>query len=113
SIGLVMFSAFFSAKNLEQDLRYNFLNLAMVLMLGMNGMALVTDLFSLYAFLEATSIAAFVLIAIRRDNLGLEGAFKYLVMSAIASAFIVAGLGLIFMNTGSLRYEELALLFAS
>lgn len=113
SIGLVMFSAFFSAKNLEQDLRYNFLNLAMVLMLGMNGMALVTDLFSLYVFLEATSIAAFVLIAIRRDNSGLEGAFKYLVMSAIASAFIVAGLGLIFMNTGSLRYEELALLFAS
>jgi proton-translocating NADH-quinone oxidoreductase chain N len=113
SIGLVIFSAFFSAKNMAKGLRFNFLNLTMVLLLGMNGIALVTDLFSLYVFLEATSIAAFVLIALRRDNPGLEGAFKYLVLSAIASAFILAGLGLIFMNTGSLRYEDIALIFAT
>ena len=113
SIGLVTFIAFMTAKTVIKDKAYYFLTLGMVLVLGMNGIAMVTDLFSLYVFMEITGIAAFVLIAVYRDNIGLEGGFKYLVMSAVASVFILAGLGLIFMNTGSLQYESLGTLFAN
>ena len=48
-----------------------------------------------------------MLIALYRDPVGLEGAFKYLVMSAIASAFILLGSGLLFLEFGSLRFVVL------
>jgi len=112
-VGMVAFSAFLTARTTINGRAFNFTNLVMVLILGMNGVALVTDLFSLYVFLEITGIASFVLIALYRNNTGLEGGFKYLVMSAIASAFILAGLALIFMNTGSLRYENITAIFSA
>jgi multicomponent Na+:H+ antiporter subunit D len=37
----------------------------------------------------------------------LEGAFKYLVMSSLASMLILTGLAFIFMHTGSLQYEDI------
>ena len=52
-------------------------------------------------------------ISINRDNKGLEGGFKYLIMSAIASAFILVSLALIFINTGSLRYEDISAISSS
>ncbi|MDO4732691.1 MAG: proton-conducting transporter membrane subunit, partial [Bacillota bacterium] len=84
---------------------FYFCNVLLVLILGMNGMALVYDLFSLYVFLEVTSLAAFILIALYRDARGLEGSFKYLMMSSVASALILVGISLIFLNNGSLQYD--------
>jgi len=113
SIGLVTFISFLTARTNLKDRSFNFLNLVMVMMLGMNGIALVTDLFSLYVFIEITGVASYILIALYRNNEGLEGGFKYLVMSAIASAFVLVGLALIFMNTGSLQYESISTIFAT
>ena len=78
----------------------------MMLIVGMNGMVLVTDLFSLYVFLEIVGISSFVLIAMFKSDTGLEGAFKYLVMSVLASIMILTGLAFVFMQTGSLQYDQ-------
>jgi len=107
-IGMVSFISFLTAKQTVGDKKLNFTNLLMVIMLGMNGIAVVTDLFSLYVFLEITGIASFVLIALFKDPEGLEGAFKYLIMSAIASAFLLISMACIFMNVGSLVYSDVA-----
>jgi len=104
-IGLVGLVTFLVAYPVLPDRRFQFCNVTLVLLLGMNGIALVYDLFSLYVFMEVTALSAFVLIALYRDAKGLEGSFKYLMMSAIASAFILTGLALIFLNTGSLQYD--------
>lgn len=104
-IGMVTMAAFLTARSMVEEKMFNYTNVMFVLVLGMTGIALVTDLFSLYVFLEITGIASFVLIALHRDVVGLEGAFKYLVMSAVASAFILAGLAFLFMEGGSLRYD--------
>lgn len=84
-----------------------YVNLLMTLILGMNGMVIVTDLFSLYVFLEIVGISSFVLIAMFKTGNGLEGAFKYLVMSSVASIFILTGLAFIFMQQGSLQYAHI------
>ncbi len=110
-IGMVALASFLTANAMIKDKRFNYCNVMMVLLLGMNGLSLVYDLFSLYVFMEITGLSAYVLIALYRDAKGLEGAFKYLVMSAIASAFILTGLALIFLNGGSLQYTAVRELF--
>ncbi|MCR4962693.1 MAG: NADH-quinone oxidoreductase subunit L [Firmicutes bacterium] len=107
-IGMVITAGFLTAGKTLGDKKFNFTNLAMILLLGMNGIALVTDLFSLYVFLEITGVASFVMISLNKEGDGIEGAFKYLVMSAIATVFILGGLAFLFMQSGSLQYGDVA-----
>lgn len=106
-IGLVSFISVLIAKQTIDFNRSSYTNLLMILMLGMNCMLLVADLFSLYVFMEVTGICCFVMIAMFRSRADLEGSFKYLVMSELASIFLLIGLAFLFMRTGSLRYEDL------
>jgi multicomponent Na+:H+ antiporter subunit D len=106
--GLVAIISLLTAKESMGDKALNFSNLLMIIMIGMNGLVMVNDLFSLYMFLEVTGIASFVLIALYRDKRGLEGAFKYLAMSAIASVFLLASLAFIFMEAESLNFAAVA-----
>jgi proton-translocating NADH-quinone oxidoreductase chain N len=86
----------------------NFVNLTLVSMMGMSGVALVRDFFSLYIFLEITGAASFVLIAMRKDRDGLEGSFKYLVLSAVATVMMLSALALVFIPVGSLDFAAVA-----
>lgn len=108
SIGMVSAISLLTAWRTIGDKALYFTNLLLIIMIGMNGLSMVSDLFSLYIFLEVTGIASFVLIALMRDKRGLEGAFKYLAMSAIASAFLLASLSFIFMESGSLLFRDVA-----
>lgn len=112
-IGLVAMMSFLVAQTTLKEKRFLYCNVMLTLILGMNGIALVYDLFSLYVFMEVTSLSSFVLIALYRDAKGLEGAFKYLMLSSIASAFILTGLALIFLNNGSLQYDAIRELLAN
>ena len=116
SVSIVMlfcigFTSFVSVLIANQTVRKrtSYVNLLMSLMLGMNGMVIVTDLFSLYVFLEIVGISSFIMIAMFQSEEGLEGAFKYLVMSCLASIFILVGLAFIFMQTGSLQYAQISI----
>jgi multicomponent Na+:H+ antiporter subunit D len=74
----------------------------------MNGVVLVTDLFSLYVFLEVTSVSSFILIAFNRDLGGLEGAFKYLILSAVATVLMLTGVALLMLVAGGTSFETVA-----
>jgi multicomponent Na+:H+ antiporter subunit D len=87
--------------------KLNFTNLALVSMAGMSGVAMARDFFSLYIFLEITGVASYVMIAMRRDPDGLEGSFKYLMMSAVATVMMLSALALIFMTAGNLDFAAL------
>lgn len=102
TIGVVTLSAFLVGRPTisEESSRINFANLALVALVGMNGMVLVQDIFSLYVFLEVTAIASFVLIALHRGRSALEGAFKYLVLSAVASILMLTAVALLMMTAG-------------
>ena len=105
-IGFVLLIAVLVAKETIEQRKTAFVNLVLTLLLGMNGMVMVRDLFSLYVFLEIVGISSFVLVALFQSETGLEGAFKYLVMSALASVFMLTGLAFVFMQTGNLQYAQ-------
>ena len=82
--------------------------LYLVMIAGMNGLVLATDLFGVYLFLEVAAVASYALVAFGRGHDELEAAFKYLMLSAVASAFILAGIAVIFGMTGSLDFAAVA-----
>jgi multicomponent Na+:H+ antiporter subunit D len=73
----------------------------------MNGLVLTCDLFSMYVFIEVASAASFILIAFGGDRDAFEGTFKYIMLSAAATAMILAAIGLLFMIAGSVSFETL------
>jgi multicomponent Na+:H+ antiporter subunit D len=75
---------------------------------GMNGIVLVTDLFSLYVFLEIVAVSSYILIASRRERDGLEGAFKYLVLSVVASLMMLGSIALFLLTAGGTSFATVA-----
>jgi multicomponent Na+:H+ antiporter subunit D len=104
--GLVVFTVALAVSTLVTDGRkqFNFLSVLLIALTGMNGIVLLQDIFSLYVFMEIISVASFILIAFNRDKGGLEGAFKYLILSAVASVLMIAGIALMMMLAGGTQF---------
>ena len=105
-IGIVSISSLVVAKHalLDEGERFRFINLLIIAAMGMSGIVMVKDIFSLYVFLEITAIASFILIAFRKDIYGLEGAFKYLVLSAVATILMLTAIALFLLMVGSTSF---------
>jgi multicomponent Na+:H+ antiporter subunit D len=86
----------------------NFYALFLVMIAGMNGLLLVTDLFQVYIFLEVAAVASYALVAFGLGPDELEASFKYLMLSAVASAFLLSGIVLIFGVTGGVDFETVS-----
>jgi multicomponent Na+:H+ antiporter subunit D len=82
--------------------------LMQVLLLGVCGSFLTGDLFNLYVWFEVMLIASFVLLALGGRRSQMEGAIKYVALNLIASAFFLAGIGLLYGVTGTLNMAHLA-----
>lgn len=82
--------------------------LYLVMIAGMNGLVLATDLFSVYLFLEVAAVASYALVAFGLGHDELEAAFKYLMLSVVASAAILGAVAVIFGMTGSLDFAAVA-----
>jgi multicomponent Na+:H+ antiporter subunit D len=106
SIGIVSLTSLIVGRSTidNEEERFNFINLLIIASIGMCGIVMVTDIFSLYVFLEVTAVAAFILIALQKGRLALEGAFKYIVMSAIATIMMLASIALIILVTGDTSF---------
>ena len=61
---------------IEERQRFYFINLLLICVIGMNTIVLVRDIFSLYVFIEVTSVASFILISLDRNKAAIEGTFK-------------------------------------
>ena len=107
SVGIVGFSTLLVARGTVTDegRRFNFVNLVLLTCVGMDGIVSVSDLFTLYIFIEITATASFVLIVFDKIKDSYEGAFKYFLLSAIATALILAGIGLLMMSAGGTSFE--------
>ena len=83
----------------------NFYALFLIMVAGMNGLVLATDLFQVYLFLEVAAVASYALVAFGLGYDELEASFKYLLLSVVASAFVLIGVVVLFGLTGSLEFE--------
>jgi multicomponent Na+:H+ antiporter subunit D len=75
---------------------------------GLLGITVTGDVFNLFVFLEISSISAYALIAAGPDRRALHAAYKYLIMGSIGATFIVIGIGMMYVMTGTLNMVDLA-----
>lgn len=86
----------------------HFHSLFQFLLMGLNGAFLTGDLFNLYVWFEVMLIASFVLLALGGRREQMEGAIKYVALNLIASAFFLAGIGILYGMAGTLNMADLA-----
>ena len=86
----------------------NYYALLLLMIAGMNGLVLATDLFNIYLFLEVAAVASYALVAFGLGHDELEASFKYLMLSAVASAFILLSIAIIFGLTGGVGFGAVA-----
>jgi multicomponent Na+:H+ antiporter subunit D len=86
----------------------NYYALFLVMIAGMNGLVLATDFFNVYLFMEVAAVASYALVAFGLGRDELEAAFKYLMLSVVATAFVLISVAVIFGMTGSLDFAAVA-----
>ena len=86
----------------------NYWALFLVMIAGMNGLVLSADLFNVYIFLEVAAVASYALVAFGLESDELEAAFKYLMLSVVASAFVLIAIAVLFGVTGDVSFAAVA-----
>ena len=74
---------------------------------GLLGICATGDAFNIYVFLEISSLSSYVLIALGRDRRALTAAYQYLIMGSVGATFILIGIGLLYVLTGTLNVADL------
>jgi multicomponent Na+:H+ antiporter subunit D len=93
--------------------KWKFHSLFLLMVAGMNGVILSSDMFNLYVFLEVASISGYCLVAFGTEPEDLEAAFKYAVMGSLASIFILLGIALLYGYTSTLNMADIAMSLSS
>ncbi len=75
---------------------------------GLLGITVTGDVFNVFVFLEVSSLSAYGMIALGQDRRALTAAFQYLIMGSVGATFIVIGIGLMYVMTGTLNMADLA-----
>ncbi|MCX7893201.1 MAG: monovalent cation/H+ antiporter subunit D family protein [Burkholderiales bacterium] len=96
------------AAEVAAERRYLFYAMLCLALAGLNGIAITGDAFNLFVFLEISSLSSYVLIALGRDRRALVASFQYLIMGTIGATFIVIGVGLLYLQTGTLNMADIA-----
>ncbi|WP_221929339.1 proton-conducting transporter transmembrane domain-containing protein [Saccharicrinis carchari] len=78
------------------------------LTMGVNGAFITGDVFNLYVWFEVILISSFVLVTIGNSKEQLEGGIKYMALNLLGSMLFLAGLGLLYGQTGTLNMAHLA-----
>ncbi len=93
----------------RQLLRAELVALLMLTSAGIMILASAGEFMTFFTGLELMSVSLYVLVGYQRQDVrGLEAAIKYFLMGATASAIILMGMALIYMNIGSLRWADFA-----
>lgn len=92
--------------------KWKFSSLFMLMLTGLNGVLISTDIFSLYVFMELASIAGYALVAFGTEAEDLEAAFKYAIMGSLASIFVLLGIALLYSYTSTLNMSDMASVLA-
>ncbi|HCX33023.1 MAG TPA: cation:proton antiporter [Rhodocyclaceae bacterium] len=86
---------------------YLFYTMFALCLAGLLGITITGDAFNTFVFLEISSLSIYVLIALGRDRRALLAAYQYLIMGTIGATFIVIGIGLLYLMTGTLNLADM------
>lgn len=94
---------------LPEGREYLFYAAFLLCLSGLLGVTITGDVFNIFVFLEITSLASYILIALGRDRRALMAAYTYLIVGTIGASFLLIGIGLLYQMTGTLNIADLAL----
>jgi len=102
----------FARKSVEAEISGDrgalFYSAFILCMTGLLGIAVTGDVFNVFVFLEISSLSAYALIAMGPDRRALTASYQYLIMGSVGATFIVIGIGLMYVMTGTLNMTDLA-----
>lgn len=90
-----------------QRQHYLFYTMFVLCLTGLLGISITGDAFNIFVFLEVSSLSTYVLIALGRDRRALVASYQYLIMGTIGATFIVIGIGLLYLMTGTLNIVDM------
>ncbi|SMC79999.1 complex I subunit 5 family protein [Papillibacter cinnamivorans] len=100
---------FFRKDPTEREPRSLFYVLFLLMATGVTGVCVAGDVFTMYVFLEITSLSAYGLVALGGNRAVFAG-FRYLILGTVGATFYLVGVGFLFAATGSLNIADLAAL---
>ena len=104
----VVFARTSVAQEITEDRWALFYAAFILCMTGLLGISITGDVFNVFVFLEISSLSAYSMIALGHDRRALTAAFEYLIMGSVGASFIVIGIGLMYVMTGTLNMADLA-----
>lgn len=96
------------AAEIPSDRIYLFYTTFLLCFTGLLGIAATGDAFNLFVFLEISSLSTYALVSLGSDRRALRAAYQYLILGTIGATFILVGIGLAYMVTGTLNMADLA-----
>ena len=100
------------AKSLESEMGREhhalFLSCWLLASSGLLGIVVTADAFNAFVFMEISSLASYVLVAAGPKRQSLTASFKYLVTGSLGATFYLIGVGYLYMMTGTLNFDDLA-----
>ncbi|MFM1891306.1 MAG: hypothetical protein RLZ44_383 [Pseudomonadota bacterium] len=102
----------YSWTSVERELparqRPYFFTALLLCLAGLLGITITGDAFNLFVLLEISSLSTYTLISMGQDRRALTASYQYLIMGTIGATFILIGVGLLYMLTGTLNMADLA-----
>lgn len=93
---------------IPDDLQFGFYTVYLLCLAGLFGIAITGDAFNAFVFLEVSSLATYVLIAMGRNRKALLASYQYLIMGTIGATLYVIGIGILYVVTGTLNFADMA-----
>jgi multicomponent Na+:H+ antiporter subunit D len=75
---------------------------------GLLGITITGDAFNVFVFLEIASLSSYTLISLGQNRRALTAGFSYLILGSIGGTFILIGIGMVYMMTGTLNMADIA-----
>ena len=95
-------------QEIPEDRHHYFYAMLMLCMSGLMGICITGDAFNVFVFLEISSLSSYALIAMGRSPRALVASYRYLVMGTVGGTFVLLGIGMLYMMTGTLNIDDLA-----
>jgi multicomponent Na+:H+ antiporter subunit D len=96
------------AQEVPERKHYQFYAVYLLCMTGLAGMTITGDAFNIFVFLEVSSLSSYALISQGTTSRALTSAMQYLVLGTIGGTFILLGIGLLYMTTGTLNIVDMS-----
>jgi len=96
------------AREIASDRSYLFYSALMLNLTGLIGVVLTGDAFNLFVFIEISSLSGYALVSLGQKRQALYAAFRYLILGTVGATFILIGVGLLYVVTGTLNLQDIS-----